>query len=53
MIDHVNNYNGNTISHEKCLPVSICKIMTHKITKKQHYMFTVTHNNVLLRTFGR
>ena len=32
MIDQVNNYNGNTISHEKCLPVSICKIITHKIT---------------------
>ena len=29
MIEHVNNnYNVNTISHEKCLPVSICKIIT-------------------------
>ena len=28
MIEHVvNNYNVNTISHEKCLPVSICKII--------------------------
>ena len=44
MIDHVNNYNGHTISHEKCLPASICKIITHKITKKEHHMFTVTHN---------
>ena len=24
MIEHVNNYNGNTILHEKCLPISIC-----------------------------
>ena len=23
MIEHVNNCNGSTISHEKCLPVSI------------------------------
>ena len=30
MIEHVNNYNGNTISHEKCLKVSICKIITHR-----------------------
>ena len=45
MIEHVNNYNVTTISHEKWLPVSICKTKTHKITKK-HYMFTVTHNNV-------
>ena len=28
MIEHVNNYNVNSISHEKCLPVSICKIKT-------------------------
>ena len=28
MIEHVNNYNVNTISYEKCLPVSICKIKT-------------------------
>ena len=33
MIDHVNNYNVNTISHEKCFPVSICKIIVHKLTK--------------------
>ena len=32
MIDIVNNDNDNTISHEKCFPVSICKIITHKIT---------------------
>ena len=30
MIEHVNNYNGNTISHEKCLQVSICKIIKHR-----------------------
>ena len=28
MIKQVNHYNVNTISHEKCLPVSICKIKT-------------------------
>ena len=28
MSEHVNNYNVNTISHEKCLPVWICKIKT-------------------------
>ena len=28
MLEHVNNYNVNTISHEKCLPVLICKIKT-------------------------
>ena len=33
MIEHTNNYNVNTILHEKCLPVSICKTITHKITK--------------------
>ena len=33
MIEHVNNSNANTILHEKCLPVSICKIITQKITK--------------------
>ena len=33
MIEHVNNYNVNTNSHEKCLPVSICKTIIHKITK--------------------
>ena len=46
MTDHVNNYNGNTISHEKCLPVSICKIITHVDNKTQNHIFTVTHNNV-------
>ena len=30
MIEHVNNYNINTVSHEKCLPASICKIITHR-----------------------
>ena len=30
MIEHVNNSNVNTISHEKCLPVSICKILTQR-----------------------
>ena len=45
MIEHVNNYNVTTISHEKWLPVSICK-KTRRITKKKHNMFTVTHNNV-------
>ena len=34
MIEHINHYNVNTISHEKCLPVSICKIKTHTIIKK-------------------
>ena len=33
MIEHVNNSNANTISHQKCLPVSICKITPQKITK--------------------
>ena len=46
MIENVvNNYNVNTISHEKCLPVSICKIITHKITKTTQPVY-VTHNNV-------
>ena len=34
MIEHINNYNVNTISHEKCLPVSIDKNKPHTITKK-------------------
>ena len=42
MIEHVNNCSGNTISHEKRLPVSICKIITQK---KRHHMFTETHIN--------
>ena len=29
MIEHVNNYIVNTISHKKRLPVSICKTITH------------------------
>ena len=33
MIEHVNNSNAYTILHENCLPVSICKIITQKITK--------------------
>ena len=36
MIEH-----ANTISHYKCLPVSICKTITHNYNK-QHHMFTVT-----------
>ena len=30
MMEQVNNSNANTISREKCLPVSICKIITQK-----------------------
>ena len=46
MIEHfVNSYNVNTISHEKCLPVLICKIRTRKITKTTQH-FYLTHNNV-------
>ena len=45
MIEHINNYNVNTVSHKKCLPVSICKTKTHTITKKPLHV-TVTHNNV-------
>ena len=37
MIEHVNNSNANTISHEKCLPVSICKIITQKIHAYRTY----------------
>ena len=44
MIEHVNNHNVNTIPHEKCLPVSICKIISRKIAKTTQH--TVTHNNV-------
>ena len=39
MIKHVNNSNANTISHEKCLQVSICKIITQKITKTIPYVY--------------
>ena len=42
MVEHVNTSNDNTILHEKCLPVSICKIITQKITKTPH----CTDNNV-------
>ena len=36
---NVNNYNVNTISHENCLPVSICKNVTHKITKTTPHVY--------------
>ena len=39
MIEHVNNYNVNTSSHKKCLPVAICKIITHKITKTTPHVY--------------
>ena len=39
MIEHANDYNVNTISHEKCLLVSICKIITIKITKTTPHVF--------------
>ena len=39
MIENVNNYNVNTISHETCLPVSICKIITLKITKTTPHVY--------------
>ena len=39
MVEHVNNSNANTNLHEKCLPESICKIITQKITK------TTPHDN--------
>ena len=39
MIEHVNNSNANTISHEKCLLVSICKIITQKITKTTPHVY--------------
>ena len=39
MIEHVNNSNANTISHEKCLPVSICKSITQKITKTTPHVY--------------
>ena len=39
MIEHVNNYNANTISHENCLPVSICKIITQKITRTTPHVY--------------
>ena len=39
MIEHVNNLNVKTISHEKCLPVSICKIITPKIAKTTPHVY--------------
>ena len=39
MIERVNNYNVNTISHEYCLPVSISKNVTHKITKTTPHVY--------------
>ena len=39
MLEHANNYNVNTISHEKCLQVSICKIITLKITKTTPHVY--------------
>ena len=39
MIEHVNNHNANTIAHEKCLPVSICKIITLKIAKTTPHVY--------------
>ena len=38
MIEHVNNYNVNTSSHEKCIPV-LCKIITLKITKTTPHVY--------------
>ena len=39
MIEHVNKHNVNTISYEKCLPVSICKIITLKIAKTTPHVY--------------
>ena len=39
MIEHANNQNVNTISHEKFLPVSICKIITLKIEKNTPHVY--------------
>ena len=39
MIEQSNNYNGNAISHKKCLPVSICKIITLKIRKTTPHVY--------------
>ena len=39
MIEHVNNSIAHTISHEKCLPVSISKIITQKITKTTPHVY--------------
>ena len=39
MIEHVNNSTANTISQEKCFPVSICKIITQKITKTTPHVY--------------
>ena len=39
MMEHANNQNVNTISQEKCLPVSICKIITLKIAKTTPHVY--------------
>ena len=39
MIEHVHNSNVNTISHDNCLPVLICKIITQKITKTTPHVY--------------
>ena len=39
MIEHVNNHTVDTISHEKCLPASICKIITLKIAKTTLHVY--------------
>ena len=39
MIEHVNNHNVNIISHEKCLPVLNCKIITQKIAKTTPHVY--------------
>ena len=39
MTEHDNNYNVNIISHETFLPVSICKIITHKITNTTPHVY--------------
>ena len=48
MIEHVNNYNVNTILHEKCLPVSICKNVTHKITKTTLHVYCISQKRVIV-----
>ena len=39
MIEHVNNHNVNTISHEKYLPVSICRTITHNYKKTKPHVY--------------
>ena len=41
MIEHV-----NIISHEKCLPVSICKIITLKIAKTTSQVYCNSQKHV-------